>query len=137
MKKVMWSNDLRVLYVTAHSFPEGIQKAIDELYRKVPLSGKRTLMGISRAENNGSITYRAAFKEIENGEAQKLNLDSAVLKKGEYIYEEISNFRNNMSKIGQTFEELLKHPTIDPEGYCIEVYDAEKESVRCLVRIAT
>jgi hypothetical protein len=36
--------------------------------------------------------------------------------------------------IGRTFDKLLKHPRIDPQGYCVEEY-VNNTDVRCLVKI--
>jgi hypothetical protein len=126
-------NEIKVLCITAESFPDGIEAAFSTLNKKVPISDKRTQFGISRPDK-GVITYKAAAEEIIDGEAESLGLERFVVRKGEYICELIPDFMDNIPSIGKTFQKLLKHPEIDPEGYCLEWYLNEKD-VRCMVKL--
>ena len=126
-------NDIKVFYVTAKSFPEGIMEAHEKLHSLVPFSTNRRYFGISRPEN-GVIVYKAAAAEINEGEAEKLNLDTLILKKGKYISLMINDYMKDIQAIERAFKKLLSHPGLDPQGYCVEWYLSSKD-VRCMVRL--
>jgi hypothetical protein len=90
--------------------------------------------GLSRPENNSGIVYKAATEETFEGEAEKYNCETLIIKKGNYVSIVLNDYRKNLSSIGLAFKELLSHPNIDPQGYCIEWYLSEKE-VNCMVRL--
>ena len=133
METTTFDNDIKVFYVTAKSFPDGIEEAHKKLHELLP-SMDRRYFGVSRPED-GVIVYRAAAEEKEEGEAEKLNLDTLILKKGKYISKTIKDFMQNIPEIGKTFQDLLKNPDIDPEGYCVEWYYNDKD-VKCMVRLS-
>lgn len=133
MATTIIDNDIKVFYVTATSFPEGIMDAHKKLQGMVPFSKDRRYFGISRPEN-GIIVYKAAAEEINPGEAEKWNCDTLVLKKGKYVCETVNDFMNGLQSIGDTFKTLLSRPGIDPEGYCVEWYFNDKD-VKCMVRL--
>lgn len=134
MEVVKFDKDIIVFYVTAGSFPDGIQAAHQELHRRLPFSTSRKYFGISRPEHDAGIIYRAAAEELEEGEAKKYDCSTLVLRKGNYISLLLHDYMSDLSSIGKAFEELLDHPDIDPQGYCVELYLSEKE-VRCMVRV--
>jgi hypothetical protein len=133
METTMIDNDIKVFYVAAKSFPDGILEAHQRLHQLVPFSADRKYFGISRPEG-GPIVYRAATEEKFTGEAKKYNCDTLVLKKGKYISLTVDNFRKDPQLIQRTFEKLLASPDIDPQGYCVEWYSNE-DSVNCMVRL--
>jgi hypothetical protein len=127
-------NDIKIFYVTAKSFPEGIQEAHDRLHAMIPSSDDRKYIGISRPENN-KIVYRVGIEETFEGEAEKYKCDTLILKSGNYISSIARDFRKDKESIGKAFDELLKQPNLDPEGYCVEWYTNDKEEVRCMIRL--
>ena len=133
METEILESDISVLYVIAKSFPDGIMEAFDQIHALVPPSAERRLYGISRPEN-GVIVYRAAIEQKESGEAEKLNCDTMVLKKGKYISKTIPDFMKDLPAIGCTFKEILSQPGIDPQGYCVEWY-MNNTDVKCMVRL--
>ena len=135
MEEITLNEDIKILYVTAKSFPQGIQEATDKLHKIIPFSANRNYFGVSRPENGGAIVYRAAAEEKEKGEAEKLNCDTLVLRKGKYVSLTVNDFRKDILSIGRAFEELLKQPNLDPQGYCVEWYAPDKESVKCMIRL--
>jgi len=84
METITFNNDIKVLYITATSFPDGVMAAHEKLHSLIPFSTQRKYFGVSRPEN-GVIVYKAAAEELNEGEAEKLNCDTLVLKKGRYI----------------------------------------------------
>jgi hypothetical protein len=133
MKTIVLDKDIKVLYQQATSFPEGVQVAHEKLHSLFPFSTQRRYFGLSRPEN-GMIVYKAAVEEIQEGEAEKFHLPTMIIKKGNYIFQVIEDFMKDIPAIGKTFQQLLAHPEIDPEGYCVEWYFNMKD-VQCMVRL--
>ncbi|HMS32967.1 MAG TPA: transcriptional regulator [Ignavibacteria bacterium] len=133
MEIITLEKDIKVILVTAESFPDGIMDAYKKLSGMISNPRDRKYFGLSRPEN-GIIVYKAAAEDTVEGEAGKLNLQTMEIKKGKYICEIINDFMKDLPAIGKTFEKLLTNPDIDPEGYCVEWYLNEKD-VRCMVRV--
>ncbi len=135
MEYLKLENDIKVFYVTASSFPEGIKEATEKLHSLFLFSQERSVFGLSRPENGGHIVYRAAAEEVEKGEALRLGCETLVIQKGNYISMTVDDFRKDPSAISSAFEQLLNHPNLDPQGYCVEWYETNKESVKCMIRL--
>ncbi|POY36638.1 transcriptional regulator [Solitalea longa] len=135
METVKIDTDIKVMYVTAKSFPDGVLEAHQSLHSKISFTTQRKYFGISRPENNHGIVYRAAAEELKTGEAEEWGYETLTLKKGNYISQTINDYMKDLESIGRTFQELLQHPNIDPEGYCVELYLSDKD-VQCMVRLA-
>jgi hypothetical protein len=133
METTVFEKNIKVFYVNAKSFPDGIAEAHQKLHTLIPFSKDRKYFGISRPEN-GVIVYKAAAEEIKEGEAEKLNCDTLVLKKGDYISLIINDFMKDIPAIGKAFQKLLEQPDLDPQGYCVEWYFNGKD-VKCMVRL--
>ena len=133
MEEMTLENDIKVFYITAISFPDGISEAHKKLRELVPFSEDRTYFGISRPEN-GTIVYKAATEEINKGEAEKLNCDTLDIKSGKYICLTINDFMKDIQGINRSFKKLLSHSNLDPDGYCIEWYFNDKD-VKCMIRL--
>jgi hypothetical protein len=135
METIKLDNDIKVFYVTAKTFPEGIPDATDKLHKLFPFSKERKIFGLSRPENNDKIVYRAAAEELEPGEAEKFNCETLIIKKGNYVCLPVNDFRKDIMSIDRAFKQLLKEPNLDPEGYCVEWYATDKEAVNCMIRL--
>jgi len=134
METINLDNDINVLCVTAKTFPDGIMEAFDQLNSIVPLSEKGRQFGISRPSEGGSIVYKAAMEEVNEGEAEKLGCEPFVIKKGKYLFVDRNDFMKDLPGIGKAFQMLISQPNIDPNGYCLEWYLNDKD-VRCMVRL--
>ncbi len=135
METIKLENDIKVFYVTAKTFPQGIPEATGKLHALFPFSPERKIFGLSRPENNGAIVYRAAAEELKPGEAEQFNCDTLIIKKGNYISLMVNDFRKDIMSIDRAFKQLLKHPNLDPQGYCVEWYATDEASVRCMIRL--
>lgn len=135
METYKLEKDIKIFYVTAKSFPEGIQEAHDRLHATVPFSKDRRYFGISRPENN-IIIYRVGTEETYPGEAEKYKCDTLTIKGGNYVSAIVKDFRKDETSISKTFDKLLQQPNLDPEGYCVEWYANDKEEVRCMIRLS-
>lgn len=134
METITLDKDIKVFYVTASTFPEGILAAHQCLHAKIPYSTERKYFGISRPENNGEVVYRAAAEEMKEGEGATLNCDTLVLEKGKYISLTVLDYMKDLSSIDKAFRQLLASPDLDPEGYCVEWYLTDKD-LRCMIRL--
>ena len=125
--------NINVVCVKAESFPQGIGDAWQKLFSILPNAQQRKLYGISYGNENGDIIYRAAAEELHGGEAEQLQLETFIIRNGEYISEVLNDWRKDETQIGKIFQELLSDPRIDrKKGYCLEIYFNGKD-VRCAV----
>jgi hypothetical protein len=135
MEKYWIDRDIRVFYVTATSFPEGVGGAFQKLLSFLPKPNERLLYAISFPNERGQIIYKAAVEESFPGEGEQNGCETFLIKKGEYWSELLVDWRKDESIVGKTFQKLLKHPDLDKNGYCLEMYLNEKD-VRCLVPLS-
>jgi len=135
MEKYLLKDDIKVFYVTALSFPDGIMEAYEKLKAMLPSAEERKFYGISYPQN-GKIVYKAAVQETYDGEAEKYGCETFVIPHGEYISELLHDWKKNERVIGETFQKLLAQPDIDKKnGFCVEEYLNEKD-VRCMVGLS-
>jgi len=127
--------EITVFYVQAASFPQGIGAAWQKLHSLVAPGTIYRFYGISQGSPDGKITYRAAAAETFPGEGSQKGCETFLIKKGPYISESISDWKKDETVIGKTFQQLLHQPGIDPQGYCLEIYENPND-VRCLVPMA-
>jgi len=134
METIHFDTDMTLMYIRAESFPDGVLKAHQKLHAIVPFSTDRKYFGFSRPENGG-IVYRAAAGELMKGEAHRYECDKMLLKKGGYASVNIKDYMKDIESVSRTFEQLLTHSELDPNGYCLEWYFNEKD-VKCMVRLS-
>lgn len=134
IEKYELKNDISVMFVEAVSFPFGIKEAFKKLESILMEKDNRTFFGISNADKNGKIIYKAAAWEKYEGEGSSYGLETFRIKKGVYIGELIRDFKNNIQMIGNTFQKLLKDPQLDKSSYCLEWYKGS-DDVLCLVKL--
>jgi hypothetical protein len=125
--------DIHVICVTANSFPEDVLEAHQKLHSLIPFSTERKYFGLSRPEK-GVITYKAAAEEKIKGEAEKLDCETLIIKKGNYVSTVVNDYMKDVQSIGRTFQQLLATPGLAHDGYCVEWYLNDKD-VQCMVRL--
>jgi predicted transcriptional regulator YdeE len=135
METIIIDKDIKVFYVNATSFPDGIMAAHQKLHSLLPYHADSRCFGLSRPENGGDIVYKAAIDAIVSGEDESLDLDTITVKKGNYACITINDYMKDMTAIGAAFRQLTALPNIDPQGYCVEWYLSDKD-VKCMVRLA-
>jgi hypothetical protein len=133
METITLPNDIKVFYVKAKSYPDGIQESHEKLHSLIKDQKERRYFGLSRPED-GAIRYKAAAEELTPGEAEKLNCETLIIKKGKYTSIEINDYMKDLSGIGRAFDKLLQHPQLDLQGYCVEWY-VNNQKVICMVRL--
>ena len=134
METYFLKDDINLLCVDATSFPEGIEAAHQKLHSLLSTTNNRKFFGISYPQGGGKIIYKAAVEESFKGEGEQLNLDTFVVKKGEYKGSRIVNYQDHIDSLGKTFQKILTNPRIDPNGCCVEMY-LNDEDVQCMVRL--
>ena len=120
------------MLTTAVSFPAGVGGAFQKLLLLLPEPNERVLYAISSPDEKGEIIYKAAAEESFPGEGEQNGCEIFPIKKGAYWSELLPDWRKDESIVGKTFQKLLKHPDLDKNGYCLEIYLNEKD-IRCLV----
>lgn len=134
METIMLPDDIRVLYITATSYPEGILEAHQKLHALIPFSTDRKYFGLSRPEEGGDIVYRAAAEQLAPGEAEKWKCETLIIKKGKYLFTDVKDYLKDLQRVEKAFQNILAQPDLDPQGYCVEWYYNDKD-VRCMVRL--
>jgi predicted transcriptional regulator YdeE len=134
MKNYNLEKDIKVMCVTAVSFPEGVMEAYKKLQSLVTDSKERRYFGISCPNKDGGIIYKACAEEKYDGEAEKLGLESFIIKAGDFMSIYIEDHMKDPQSIGNAFQILLKIPNLDPQGYCLEMYkNFDDKDVQCMV----
>ena len=133
MVKINLKNDIKVFGLHVQSFPNGIDKAFDELIKKTGDSaGNRNYYGISEFKN-GKMYYYAAAEEKQDGEAEKFNYESYTIKGGEYFTETLKNWRAQTNCIKDIFSEMMQDNRVDKMKPCVEWYKNDEEML-CMVK---
>lgn len=127
--------DITVYCLTATSFPAGIKPVYDKLHELYPPENGRTYFGISWPDGKGSLTYKAAVKLNETDTIPGAPFEAFIIRKGNYLGENITNFMSDVTSIGRLFQQMIQEPGIDPNGYCLEMY-LNPTDVRCMVKLA-
>ena len=126
--------DIKVLCISAASFPEDALNAHEKLHTIVPFTEERRYFGLSRPEN-GIITYKAAAEKLASDEVNCTECEGLIIKGGTYRTITIINYMENINGIGKAFERLISFTDIDPNGYCVEWYLNNEKDVKCMVRL--
>jgi hypothetical protein len=134
MENFILDRDIKVMCITAESFPAGIQAAHQKLHACGAFSPGKNYFGISYPDQ-GKIIYKAAMEESETGEAEKLGLEIFTISRGNYISVILTDYIKDLPKISKVFGELTSYPGIDPHGACVEWYINGGKDMRCMVRL--
>jgi predicted transcriptional regulator YdeE len=128
--------DIKLMYLQATKFPEDVVDAFNKLESTITNKNKRKFFGYSHPNNVGIIQYKACAAIIEETEPDLYGLQTITIKSGKYASVYIKNHIDNASSIPNAFEKLLKHPQLNPNGYCLEIYENfNAPDLLCLVPI--
>lgn len=125
--------DIKLVCVTAKSFPDGVMEAFEKLEKLLPPDEGRNLYGISYPDKNYNIIYKASAESFGK-ETKNPGLENFTILSGTYISIYIADFMSDMNGVRNAFNTLISYPLIDPEGCCVETYVNQKD-VRCMVRL--
>lgn len=134
MEKVIFQQDIPTLRVAATSFPTGVGQAYEDLHSVLPAQEGRQTYGISQGGEGGKILYWAATNILDEKDQEQSGFEPFTIRKGSYASVLVRDFHKDVPIIGRTFEGLLAHPELDPQGYCLEIY-LNDHDVQCLVKL--
>jgi hypothetical protein len=130
--------DIDVVFLTADNFPHDVPDAYQVLNTLIPYNPSRRYFGISQPDRTGAIQYKAAAEILPMENISNPKLMKFTITKGIFVSLYIINHFKDSKSISNAFEQLLQHPKLDPNGYCLEVYkDYSDVDVQCMVRIIT
>ena len=133
METYILHHDYTGFYVEASSYPERVGAAFYSLKKKRPNPDVRTFFGISCKDEFQKTIYKAAVREMYDGEAKKYKRNTFIVEKGIYRVETINDWKGKESRIGKAFTRLLKDPDLDDSAPCVEWYTGD--DVMCMVRL--
>jgi hypothetical protein len=135
IEKYTSENDIHVFCLPAKSFPHDVSATHDELHKLLLPAEDRKFFGISHAESSGKIIYKAAAEILAVDKHEDYQLEIFKIKKGEYLSIYLKNYYLDIPSVERAFKELLKHPAIDPNGYCLEMYPNDGRDIVCMVKV--
>jgi len=136
MDKYSINKNIEVVFLTAPTFPNDVLSTFEKLHSLIPDIPNRRYFGISHPDKTGKISYKAAAELVENDTFDHSELQHFSIEKGEFVAKYIVNHFADSSSIGTAFQELLAHPQLDPNAYCLEVYKNYTDvDVHCMVKI--
>src|SRR5262245_12035153 len=103
MEKYTIQKDVKVLCVTAASFPDCIQEAFDDLINALPMIEGRNYYGLAYQDASGKIIYKAAAEQLSDNEEGIDGFEPFVIKKGEFLTETLVQWREKLGSIGPLF----------------------------------
>lgn len=130
--------NIEVVFIKAPIFPVDVPATFEKLKSLLPDKPDRRYFGISHPDQTGKIQYKAAAEILPDDEIKTSVLQIFCIEKGNFIGQYIVNHFSNSNSIGNCFQTLLKHPKIDRNGYCLEMYkNYDDLDVHCLVRLSS
>ena len=136
MEKFTLPNDIEVVYIKAPHFHEDVLATYEKLNQAIPANPNRRYFGISLPDATGTIQYKAAAAILPSDHFSNSDLKQFTIEKGNFSAKYIVNHFQDSNAIPDTFQELLQHPDLDPNGYCLEIYKNYTDvDVHCMVRL--
>lgn len=130
------TNNIDVVFLFAKKFPEDVPAAYEKLKSLLPANADRRYFGISFPDHTGQIQYKAAAEILDTDTNFNAALQKFTIEKGNFAAQYIVNHFKDSNCIGDCFQKLIKHPKIDPKGYCLEYYkNYDDLDVHCMVRL--
>lgn len=124
-------DSLKLMYVQAATFPDGIQDAWDKLEKTLATMKGRKFYGTSHYEN-GKMIYRACVIPVDDAEALKLGLKTFSIPPGKYAAAKLMDWSSQIPKIKEIFTELNNNYTANPDLPNIEFYKSSEEVILML-----
>jgi hypothetical protein len=121
-------DDLKLMYVQASSFPDGIKEAWDKLESPLASLRGRKFYGVTRLVD-GVMEYRACVIPLDDSEPLRLGFATFTVPSGYYATKKLVNWASQTHLIKIIFEELRSQHSLDPNRPHIEFYRSQKEVV--------
>jgi predicted transcriptional regulator YdeE len=136
MESYKLNSDIRVMFLKAGKFPDDVPATYTQLESAITNKTERRYFGYSRPNKEGIIVYNACAEILDANEPAEYNLETMTIQAGNYASVSIKDHYNDEKNIPNAFEKLLKHPQLDPNGFCLEIYkNFTDPDVRCLVPV--
>ena len=136
MESLHIAENIEVVFLKASNFPHDVPATYERLHALIPDDANRRYFGISHPDKTGAIQYKAAAEILPTEDVTNTELQRFTIEKGNFSGIYIVNHFQDSNCIGAAFQELLKQPQLDPNGYCLEVYKNYTDlDVHCMVRI--
>jgi len=136
MDLIKIKSDIQVMFITAGKFPNDVPETYSQLEQIISDKTERRYFGYSQPNKDGVIVYKACAEILNSNEPGEYNIETMTIKAGNYASIYIINHFEDGNNIPNAFEKLLKHPQLDPNGFCLEIYkNFTDPDVNCLVPI--
>jgi hypothetical protein len=136
MESFILNENIEVVFLKATIFPEDVPTTYEKLKALLPDKPHRRYFGISHPDHTGKIQYKAAAEILVDDAIFNTELQKFTIEKGSFAAQYIVNHFKDSNSIGDCFQKLIKHPQIDPKGYCLELYkNYDDLDVHCMVRL--
>lgn len=129
-------SDIKAMYLSASKFPNDVPDTYTKLEQTITNKTERRYFGFSHPDKAGVIQYKACAEILHENEAKEYGIETITIKAGQYASLFIKNHFDDGNNIPNAFAKLLKHPQLDPKGYCLEIYkNFTDPDVLCLVPV--
>ncbi len=136
MEQYNIETDIQVMFLEAPKFPDDVPNTFTKLEQAILDKSERRYFGFSRPNRDGVIQYKACAEILNEDEEIKFGLKKMTIDAGQYASIFIKNHFEDGNNIPNAFGSLLKHPQLDPNGFCLEIYKNFTDAdVLCLVPI--
>jgi len=128
MDRIVQVKAFELLYIEAHSFPDGIQYAWNSLEKKLGSLKGRKFYGASWMEC-GKIRYVAGVTPVSSAEEEILRLPIIKIEGGAFITRKLEKWHERIDEIGKIFETLADLYPVRKGVPFLEYYRSNKELI--------
>ena len=121
-------DELKLMYVEAETFPEGIKDSWDKLEKALGTTKGRKFYGISKCIGS-KIIYRACVIPIDDNEPDQLGLETLTIPSSRYASKKLLNWSSQIQMFGTIFDELFSKHSTNGELYALEDYKSPDEVI--------
>lgn len=133
MKVIRIDKARKVFGLQVKTFPEKVGEAFDILSKQIPNGLERSYFGISWIKD-ATIVYYAAAEQKEDGEAAQYNAREFTIEAGNYLCEELHDWRKKTDSVKDIFEKMMGDSRIDKSKPAVEWYKSDHE-MWCMIKI--
>lgn len=118
--------DLKLMYVEALTFPNGITEAWNKLEQILKSLKGRKFYGSSQCINV-KMEYRACVIPLDDDEPKILGLETFIISASNYAVKKLKNWAKQLQLIPEIFDELSSKHTVKKGSPFLEYYKSEKD----------
>lgn len=121
-------DELKLIYLKAESFPEGITAVWDKLDKTLPSLKGRKFYGAAKMIG-GKMEYRACVVPLDENEHKALGMDAFTIPPGTYAAKKLPDWQSHIPEIRNIFAELNSKFEANTELYNLEFYKSSSELI--------